>query len=68
MRPGCRWSCIIADGSVGAALGAGIGAGIFRDGKAAFAGLKPLEWIAPAKGAEYEELYWRWREKLEKFV
>ena len=56
-----------SDGSVGAALGAGIGAGIFPDGKAAFAGLKPLEWIAPSKGTKYEELYWRWRGKLEEF-
>jgi xylulokinase len=57
-----------SDGSVGAALGAGIGAGVFPDGKAAFAGLKPLEWIAPSKGAEYEELYLGWKEKLEKFL
>jgi xylulokinase len=57
-----------SDGSVGAALGAGIGAGFFPDGKAAFAGLKPLEWISPSKGAEYEELYLGWKEKLEKFL
>jgi xylulokinase len=57
-----------SDGSVGAALGAGIGAGIFRDGKAAFGGLKPLEWIVPSRGGKYEELYWRWRGKLEKFL
>jgi xylulokinase len=57
-----------SDGSVGAALGAGIGAGFFPDGKAAFAGLKPLEWIAPSKGAEYGELYLRWKEKLEEFL
>jgi len=57
-----------SDGSVGAALGAGIGAGIFRDGKAAFAGLRPLEWIVPSKGGKYEELYSRWRGKLEKFL
>jgi xylulokinase len=57
-----------SDGSVGAALGAGIGAGFFPDGKAAFAGLKPLEWIAPSKGTKYEELYWRWRGKLEEFL
>jgi xylulokinase len=57
-----------SDGSVGAALGAGIGAGIFRDGKEAFAGLKPLEWIVPAKGSIYETLYGRWKEKLEKIL
>jgi len=57
-----------SDGSVGAALGAGIGAGVFRDAAAAFAGLRPLAWISPGKGGKYEELYLRWREKLEKFL
>ena len=57
-----------SDGSVGAALGAGIGAGIFRDGKAAFEGLKPLERIEPVRVAEYEELYGKWRGRLEKFL
>lgn len=57
-----------SDGSVGAALGAGMGAGIFRDGAAAFAGVKPVEWVVPSRSAEYEELYGRWREELERFV
>lgn len=56
------------DGSVGAALGAGIGAGVFPDGKAAFATLKPIEWIAPSRERVYEELYLRWKEKLSKFL
>lgn len=57
-----------SDGSVGAALGAGIGAAIFRDGAEAFAGLRPLEWIEPTRGDAYEELYVRWRGKLEQFL
>ncbi|HEY4065200.1 MAG TPA: FGGY family carbohydrate kinase [Puia sp.] len=57
-----------SDGSVGAALGAGIGAGIFRDAKEAFAGMKPVEWIAPEKNPLYEELYGRWREALERYL
>jgi xylulokinase len=57
-----------SDGSVGAALGAGIGAAVFPDGQAAFAGLRPLEWIAPSGAGEYEALYQRWREKLSKFL
>jgi xylulokinase len=55
-----------SDGSVGAALGAGIGAGIFRSAKEAFAGLKPVQWVAPEKAKEYEELYKRWKEILDK--
>jgi xylulokinase len=57
-----------SDGSIGAALGAGIGAGIFRDAKEAFAGMKPLELVAPSKAAEYEELYGRWKEELKRFL
>jgi len=54
------------DGSVGAALGAGIGAGVFRSEKEAFAGRKPLQWVAPEKAGEYDVLYARWREVLER--
>jgi xylulokinase len=54
------------DGSVGAALGAGIGAGIFRSEKEAFAGRKPLTWVAPEKVQEYDGLYGRWKEVLER--
>jgi xylulokinase len=55
-----------SDGSVGAALGAGIGAGIFRSAKEALAGMKPVQWIAPEKVEEYEELYGRWKDTLNK--
>jgi len=57
-----------SDGSVGAALGAGIGAGIFRSGKEAFAGRKPLERVDPGKVSEYEGLYKRWKEVLNKYL
>jgi xylulokinase len=57
-----------SDGSVGAALGAGIGAGIFPDQKAAFAGLKPLDLIVPTKSGEYGELYGKWRGELGRFL
>ncbi|MBN8851715.1 MAG: carbohydrate kinase [Sphingobacteriales bacterium] len=56
------------DGSVGAALGAGIGAGIFRSGKEAFAGRKPLQRVDPGSAGEYEELYNRWKEILLKYL
>jgi xylulokinase len=57
-----------SDGSVGAALGAGIGAGIFRDAKEAFAGMKAIGVTLPEKNAEYEGLYGKWREGLEKYL
>ena len=57
-----------SDGSVGAALGAGIGAGIFRSGKEAFAGRKPLSRVDPTKTAEYETLYARWSATLNMYL
>jgi xylulokinase len=58
-----------SDGSVGAALGAGIGAGVFKDGKEAFAGLKPVQLVEPKAAAkEYDALYGRWRDALKKFI
>jgi xylulokinase len=54
------------DGSQGAARGAGIGAGIYRDAKDAFAGLKPIETIEPDRRlrSAYREVYARWEEIL----
>lgn len=53
------------DGSVGAAKGAGIGAGIYKDNNEAFATLEKLEVIEPANGQEYAEAYARWKAHLE---
>lgn len=56
------------DGSVGAAKGAGIGAGIYKDNNEAFATLEKLEVIEPdvAQHAAYDEAYARWKCNLEK--
>ena len=50
------------DGSVGAARGAGIGAGIYADNKEAFASLKKLQVIEPVAKDQpaYREAYERW--------
>ena len=50
------------DGSVGAAKGAGIGAGIYKDNREAFASLERLKTIEPdtRKQTAYEEAYQRW--------
>lgn len=54
------------DGAVGAAKGAGIGAGIYADHQEAFATLKQLEVIVPDSSLEtsYQEAYNRWRDCL----
>ena len=52
------------DGSVGAAKGAGIGAGIYKDNAEAFATLEKLAVIEPADTAEYAEAYEIWKSRL----
>ena len=54
------------DGSVGAAKGAGIGAGIYKDNNEAFATLDKLEVIEPdVKNQEaYKQAYGAWKETL----
>ena len=56
------------DGSVGAAKGAGMGAGIYKDNNEAFATLEKLEVIEPKQSdaAAYADAYGRWVEYLEK--
>jgi xylulokinase len=55
------------DGSVGAAKGAGIGAGIYKNANEAFATLDKLQVIEPdaAHRAEYQDAYARWKAVLE---
>ena len=57
------------DGSVGAAKGAGMGAGIYKDNNDAFASLEKLAVIEPnlKYRAEYDEAYARWKEALERY-
>ncbi len=54
------------DGSVGAAKGAGIGAGIYKDNEEAFASLDKLQVIEPDEKhrSEYLQAYSRWKETL----
>lgn len=52
------------DGSVGAATGAGIGAGIFASAKEAFQNFKPLKLIEPTQPNLYNEFYDRWKSAL----
>lgn len=52
------------DGSVGAAIGAGIGAKIFSNAKEAFSNTKPLQLIEPTKTKLYNDLYQQWKNYL----
>ena len=54
------------DGSIGAAKGAGIGAGIYRSSYEAFSTLKKKCTVEPSRGTEYAAAYKRWRAELQK--
>jgi len=56
------------DGSVGAALGAGIGAGIFKDPADAFSQHQLLEQVAPKNASAYEPIYQDWKKQLIKAI
>ncbi len=53
------------DGSVGAALGAGVGAGIYKSNADAYANFKPLQKFEPTNLELYNELYHDWKKLLD---
>jgi xylulokinase len=56
------------DGSAGAALGAGIGAGIYKSYGNAYTKFKPLEKFEPTNVELYDELYREWKKLLELYL
>ncbi len=54
------------DGSVGAAIGAGIGLGVYASSKEAFSINEPLAIIEPKNASTYNTLYGEWKSYLEK--
>ncbi len=64
---GATIDLVDTDGAAGAAKGAGIGAGIYKDNNEAFGTLKTIATIHPAADrAPYLEAYERWKEYLSK--
>lgn len=53
------------DGSVGSALGAGVGAAIFSNAQEAFNNRRPLSLVQPSQQNLFDELYEEWRSLLE---
>ena len=56
------------DGSVGAAKGAGIGAGFYKTAKEAFTNSTPLDLVEPTQAKLYDELYEGWKQLLNKNI
>lgn len=58
------------DGSIGAARGAGVGAGIYSSFQQAFKGLETIQTIQPnpKEGEQYQEAYYRWEQRLKHYL
>lgn len=56
------------DGSVGAALGAGIGSKVFSSEEEAFKNIKPLTLTEPTQAEVYDEIYQDWKRTLDKYI
>ncbi|MDQ6610184.1 MAG: carbohydrate kinase, partial [Bacteroidota bacterium] len=54
------------DGSLGAALGAGLGLGFYKSEGEAFTNRKALKIVEPSLTKTYEPLYQEWKSLLEK--
>lgn len=63
---GCELELYNTDGAVGAARGAGIGAGIFKDVTEAFATMKKIKTYSPQKELQkiYSTFYRNWKKQL----
>ena len=57
-----------SDGSTGAAIGAGLGAGIYSSPREAFQHFKPLQLVTPDRFAEYDSYYGPWLEQLKRYL
>lgn len=66
----CTVELYNTDGSVGAARGAGLGLGYYKNYKEAFSGMEKLSVIKPDKKKKqvYEEVYQLWKKDLEKII
>ncbi|MDB5145089.1 MAG: carbohydrate kinase [Mucilaginibacter sp.] len=54
------------DGSTGAALGAGIGSGIFTSPVEAFSNMQQIKVVEPSGNNKFEAIYQEWKDLLEK--
>ena len=57
-----------SDGSVGAAIGAGIGVKAFASEQEAFSKMKPMQLIEPTVAGKYNEEYEKWLQVLKKHL
>ena len=56
------------DGSVGAAIGAGIGSGMYKNATEAFSNFKPIKVVEPTNAKGFNDLYLNWLQSLIKHL
>ena len=56
------------DGSVGAAIGAGLGSGMYANEKEAFVNMKRLQLIEPSNVKQHDALYQEWKSLLQQRI
>ncbi|TAL48270.1 MAG: carbohydrate kinase [Chitinophagaceae bacterium] len=57
-----------SDGSIGAAIGAGIGANFYTSAKEAYRNIKKLKTVEPGSAGEYKDVYRDWKKYLENLL
>ncbi|MEJ0105674.1 MAG: FGGY family carbohydrate kinase [Bacteroidota bacterium] len=67
---GCTVELYNTDGSIGAARGAGLGVGYYKNYKEAFSAMEKLSVLDPEKEKKepYEEVYQQWKNNLNKMI
>jgi xylulokinase len=55
-----------SNGSIGAAIGAGMGANVYSSSKEAFQNIKKIKTVKPQEKSEYDELYDDWKKYLDR--
>jgi len=67
---GCTLELYNTDGSVGAARGAGVGAGVFSSYAESFRGMRKIKEFHPQPDLQhaYSDAYAKWKDQLEKNI
>jgi ribose/xylose/arabinose/galactoside ABC-type transport system permease subunit len=62
------WVAWLAPLILGAAIGAGIGSGTYKNATEAFSNFKPIKVVEPTNAKGFNELYLDWHKSLEKYL
>ena len=65
---GCELELYNTDGATGAARGAGIGVGVYKNATEAYSSMEKIKSYSPVKGEQeiYSSVYKKWKRQLKK--